>query len=480
MTNDAQQEPTAPWDMTEDEIAILVSGIERSRIVKLVKHSSHLHQHVFRGFRPSRLPWNQVPSRLARDAYGDPGNIDTLTTLWVASNDDLLGEVENIPPDRIREGVAELLARRGVESKLQLLWALRLDDREEVQQALKDGLADEITAETSELLSQVQRNVLVMALEAAQTQVAEQKKKLAEAEATREDNRRLLLHKNEQLEASRDRVTELETDREHLLARVAEQAGDQKRLEAELLAVQQQLAEEQAVSAELRQSIRDLKSTLQAQIESSRQEETQQRLNEALLALEEERKETAGLRLKLGKLEQHLENVHAKRDEEQDRNETLVQQLQRLGHDKEVIIEEKRKLTRGLEGLQSKLDRARRQLRDQAVHETLEVLPLSELDGLWSEERETIRDYLHALMGSLKVENETPSSGVDKWDVWSQWLEREASLVHDVLTTLDDEIHFDSVNSLENAQQLLTLRWYLLEYTRQAMLLALQELAFPV
>ena len=480
MNDNAQQEPVAPWDMTEDEIAILVSGIERSRIVELVKHSSHLRQHVFHGFRPSRLPWGQVPSRLARDAYGDPGNIDTLIALWVASNGDLLNEVKGISPDKIREGVEELLARRGVENKLQLLWALRLDDREEVQQALEDGLADEITAETSELLSQVQRNVLVTALEAAQTQVAELQKKLAEAEDIREDNRRLLLHKNEQLEASRNRVTELETDREYLLARVAEQVGDQKKLEAELLAVQQQLTEEQAVSAELRQSIRDLKATLQAQVESSRQEETQQRLNEALLALEEERKETASLRLKVGKLEQHLENVYSKRDEEQDRNETLVQQLQRLEHDKEVIIEEKRKLTRGLEGLQSKLDRARRQLRDQAVQKTLEVLPLSGLDDLWSEEREAIRDYLYALLGSLKVENETPSSGADKWELWSQWLEREASLVRDVLTTLDGEVYFDSVNSLENAQQLLTLRWYLLEYTRQAMLLALQELAFPV
>jgi len=480
MNDNTQQEPTAPWDMTEDEIVVLVSGIERRRIAELVKHSSHLQQRVFRGFRPSRLPWNRVPTRLARDAYDHPDRVETLIALWIKSNQDLLDEVENIPPDRIREGVAELLARRGVESKLQLLWALRLDDREEVQQALEDGLADEITAETSELLSQVQRSVLVMALEAAQTQVAELQKKLVEAEDICEDNRRLLLHKNEQLGASRGRVTELETDREHLLARVAEQAGDQKKLEAELLAVQQQLTEEQAVSAELRQSIRDLKATLQAQIESSRQEETQQRLNEALLALEEERKETAGLRLKVGKLEQHLENVHAKRDEEQDRNETLAQQLQRLGHDKEVIIEEKRKLTRKLEGLQSELDRARRQLRDQAVHETLEVLPLSGLDDLWSEARETIRDYLHALMGSLKLENETPSSGADKWDLWSQWLEREASLVRDVLTTLDGGIHFDSMNSLENAQQLLTLRWYLLEYTRQAMLLALQELAFPV
>jgi len=479
--NDAtQQEPTALWDMTEDELAVLIFGIERQRIVELVKHSSHLQQQVFRGFRPSRLPWDQVPSRLAHDAYGDPGNIDTLIALWVASNDDLLDEVKGISPDEIREGVAELLARHGVESKLQVLWALRLDDREGVQRALEDGLADEIAAETSGLLSQVQRHVLVTQLEAAQTEVAELQKELMEAEAIREDNRRLLLHKNEQLEASRARVAELETDREHLLARIAKQAGDQKQLETELLAVQQQLTEEQAINAELHQSMRDLKATLQAQIESSRQEETQQRLNEALLTLEEERKQTASLRLQVGRLEQRLESAYAKREEERERNDSLTQQLEKLEHAREVIIEQKRELTRRLEDLQSELDSARRQLRDEAVHEALEILPLSGLEDLWMEEREAVRDYLYALMGSLTAEDETPSSDLDKWELWSQWLEREAALVREVLSGLQKEASSGSVNSLRSAQQLLALRWYLLEYTRQAVLSALQESVFPL
>jgi len=482
MSDDVQQEFTPSQSVTEDEIAALVSGIERPRIVDLVKHASHLQQHIFRGFRPSRLPWDQVPIRLARDAYGDADRLKTLIALWAASNRALLDEVKGIQPDKVREGVAELLARRGVESKLQVIWALRLDDREEIRQALEAGLADEITAETSELLSQAQSNVLIVALENAQAQVAELGERLAEAESARDDSRRLLQRKNEQLEMAQAEIAGLKEERSGFVARADEQAQVQGRLEAELLAIQQQLAEERAANAELRKSVHDLKGTLRAQVESSRREETQQRLNDALLALEAERKESASLRLKLGKLEQQLESAYAKRDQEHERNQDLARQLERLAHAKEVVIEQKRRLNQRLKDLQSDLDGAHRQLQDQAVRGTLDALPLSRLDDRWLEEREAIRGYLHTLISTLKAERETPPPGPDRWALWSQWLEHEASLVRDVLTALDEDEggHSDSVRSLENAQQLLALRWYLLEYTRQAVLLADQEHSFPV
>jgi len=480
MSDDVQQESTPSQNLTEDEIAALVSGIERPQIVELVKHSSHLQQHIFRGFRPSRLPWDQVPARLAHHAYGDSGRLKTLIALWVASNGDLLDEVKAISPDQVREGVAELLARRGIESKLQVLWALRLDNREEVRQALEGGLADEITAETSELLSQVQSNVLIVALENAQAQVAELRDKLTEAESSREDSRRLLQHKNEQLEAAQAKITGLEEEQARLLARLEEQTLTQEKLEVELSATRQQLADVQAANTELRQSVRDLKATLQAQIESSRQEDTQQRLNEALWALEEVRKEAAGLRLKANKLEQQLENAYAGREEEREHNKALTQQLQRLERAKEVVIKEKRGLMQRIEVLQDDLDSTRHQLQDQVADEGLDVLRLSELDDRWLEEREAIRDYLHTLVSSLWAETETQPPETDQWGLWAQWLEREASLLRDVLTTLDSGINLDSVERVEDAQQLLALRWYLLEYTRQAMLSAAQESAFPV
>jgi chromosome segregation ATPase len=480
MSDDEHLEDVVSLDVSEDELVALVSGIDRPRIINLVRNAPYLQQHVFRGFRPSRLPWPQVPTKLARDAWGDPRKFEVLVRLWIESNPDLLNEVGDISPDQVRDGIAELLARRGVENKLQLLWALRLDGREQVQQALEAGLADEIIAETSGLLSQVQSEVLAAALETTRGQVAELKETLAETETSLEDNRRLLQHKNEQLEAAQTRVTELEEEQKRLLARAEEQSREQQRLEAELHDVQQKLADEQAISAELRQSVRDLKATLQLQVESSRQEETQQQLNQALLNLEQGRQEAASLRLKLNRLEQKLDDAYIKRDEERERNEMLARQLDKADRAKEVIIEEKRKLTRKLEDLQRELTSARRQLRDQVVQERLDTLPLSELDERWLEEREAIRNFLHNLMSSLSPEDEALPTSADKWEMWSQWLERETSFVDDVLDALDSDVHLGSLENLEQAQQLLALRWYLLEYTRQVMLSAIQESAFPV
>lgn len=478
MNDGERQQMGIPWDVTEGEVDALVSGIERALVIDLVKHSAHLRERVFRGFRPSR--WSQVPTRLARDAYGHPDRIETLVALWLKSNQDLLDQVGVIAPDEMREGVAQLLVRLGVENKLQVLWALRLDEREEVQQALEAGLADELTAETSELLSRVQRDELVAALEIARTQAAELEGKLAEAESALEDSGRLLQRKNAQLETVHAEMAELEEERDRLRVRLDEQTNVQEVLTAELSTAQQQLAEERKANAELRRSVRDLKSTLQIQIESSQQEEVQEQLNQTLVNLEEERKETADLRLHVGRLEQRLESAYAKREEERERNDALTLELKKLERAKEVIIEQKRELTQRLEDLQGELVTARRQLRDEAVHEALEALPLSGLEGLWMEERETVRDYLYTLMGSLTAEDEVPASDLDKGELWSQWLERETALVRGVLSGLQNEASSDSVNSLRRAQQLLALRWYLLEYTCQALLLALQESAFSV
>jgi hypothetical protein len=455
--SDEQQAEDIIQEISEEDLATLIAGIDHSRIVDLVKHSSHLQQHVFRGFRPTRLPWEQVPGRLARYACDDRGRVDSLISRWVASNKDLLDEVEAISPDNIREGVVNLLARRGIENKLQVLWALRFDEREEVQQALEDGLAEEITAKVSELIFQAQC-----------VQVAEL-----------QDNRRLIRHKNEQIVTLQSRVAELEGDRALLLDRIGEQTSAQEALEAELITLEQQLADEQATSVELRRSVQDLKSTLQVQAASSRQEETQQQLNETLLTLEEERRQTASLRLKLGKLEQQLENAYARRDEERERNDTLAQQVQKLERAKEVLIEEKRVLTQRFEQLQDESERIRRHVRDQALHETLDTVPLPGLEEVWTKEREAVRDYIHALTDSLQPGRDTPLTPVNKWELWSQWLAYEASMVQAILNALSNEVD-SGLDDIKRAQQLLALRWYLLEYTRQAILSAAQEPEFEV
>ena len=147
MITDNEQYLAISLNVTSEELEALVAGIDQARIVDLVKHSSHLKQ-VFRGFRPSRLPWSQVPVRLARDAENNQGRFEALVGMWIDSNNDLLDEIADISTDRLQEDLAELLARYGVENRLQVLWALRFDGREKIQEALESGLTEEIRDET--------------------------------------------------------------------------------------------------------------------------------------------------------------------------------------------------------------------------------------------------------------------------------------------------------------------------------------------
>ena len=79
--SDEQRAEDTIREISEEDLTTLIAGIDHSRIVDLVKHSSHLQQHVFRGFRPTRLPWEQVPGRLARDACDDRGRVDSLIAM---------------------------------------------------------------------------------------------------------------------------------------------------------------------------------------------------------------------------------------------------------------------------------------------------------------------------------------------------------------------------------------------------------------
>ncbi len=476
MIDNRQHIELTSLNVTSEELEALVAGIDRTRIVDLVKHSRYLKQ-MFRGFRPSRLPWSQVPARLARDAENNPGRFEALVGMWIESNNELLDEIVDISTDRLREELAELLARYGVESRLQILWALRFDGREKVQEALEAGLTEEIKDETSRLLSQAEQHTLALALETSRARVSELQSQLSEAESILKEANRLLRRKNEQIELGQAEVERLQEERQRLESQIDEQARGLEAFAVEQSQTQELLADERAKTEELRRSMRDLKETLRVQMASSRQEETQQKLNAALLSLEEERKASAELRLRLGKVEQKLEEAYAKRDLEQARSSDLVQQIERLAYDKDVIIEEKRQLIERVEDLQEQLRRARAHLQDRAVSETLARLPWKELDGRWSEEREEMRDQLRDLVSTVQRLDDAAFVPAGKWESWEKWVEVEMGLLQDILTSLE-QVEEDSLVRLKQAQELLALRWYLLECTRQAILINLQETTF--
>jgi hypothetical protein len=118
-----------------------VRGIGRRAIQDLVKRNEYLQRHVFAGFRPNRLPWSLVPTRLARHAAGNSTAVGALLRLWLAEHDELCKRVtECVSPGTAEEDAAWLLATLGEKQRETLFCALFLDVRPELQEILADGL----------------------------------------------------------------------------------------------------------------------------------------------------------------------------------------------------------------------------------------------------------------------------------------------------------------------------------------------------
>lgn len=393
--------------LSEADIAELVQGIDREHIVRLVKQQEYLQRRVFAGFRPTHLPWRQVPKKLAQDAAGHPDRVDHLFNLWIRSNQDLLDEVSHLSVENLREGVVELLVRRGLEERKQILWALYIDGRPEVEQALEDGLERELVEEASVLISQAEANIL------------------EEEVATLKEQRR----------------------------------SDQQTI----MNLQRQLAEEQERVQELRRSVKDLRSSLQAQSED-------RDLDEALLELEEERQNSARLRLKVESLTHDLRQAYEKRDGVRQKVESLEQEVQRLNHDKRVIIEEKRRLQERMEGLQTQVKNLRVRQSEQASERLMAAIPIEDLESAWQQAREDVRDHIHRVRAVLGTDPQS-TVALDKNALWQDLVGRELSLVGEGLAELDtypETGKLPETVTFRKAQKLLALRWYLLEYTRQA------------
>lgn len=468
-------------DLSEEELAELVRGIDRRHIVRLVKQDKHLQRRVFAGFRPTHLPWDRVPSRLAQDALGDPGKAAYLLDLWIASNQDLLGEVSDVPAEDLREGMINLLVRRGLENRTQILWALRVDERPEVAKALEDGLERELSEEVSVLVRQAESTILTEALESAREHLAEAEAERDAAHAEVGKLQRLAQHRAGEAQDLRDSYEEavagqawLKDEIKTLKAEIKVLKEQRRSDEGVIGDLKRQLADEEERVQELRRSVRDLKSTLQAQSED-------RDLDDALLELEEERQNSARLRLKVEGLTQDLREAYDKRDQVREQVESLEDQVRQLKHDKEVIIEEKRHLHRRVENLRTEVKDLRTQRDEQAYERALAALPVEDLQSLWQGARRDIRDHVHSVVSVLRAD-EQQQTLLSKSSLWSKLMERESSLVEAVLAHLDAYSETGSapdVSTLVTAQELLALRWYLLEYTRQAIEYA-ELTSFPV
>lgn len=452
----------AIWNSEEEEIASLVRGIDRKRIVDLVKRTQYLQRQVFAGFRPDHIPWKWAPTLLARDACGDANKVAILFQLWEDSNKELIGQVAQLHIENLREGVADLLARQGPESRERILWAIRLDDRPKVQQALKQGLAEELRSPTSPLMSYVQTRILAQELESTREELSGIKVQLRTAQEDSSNLRRLTQRKSEQIVELQSRLENVSTRKQELEGIIAELELQAQRSQNTIVDLEQQLEDKLASITELRRSVQDLKSTLRAQAEK-------EQADEILLALEEERREAAGVRLQLQKAEQRQKKLLLQRDELETQIAEAKQNLERMQHDKEVIIEEKRILHDQVQQLREDLEAVQAGRSRQVSDQVLAAIRSEPPEERWQSAQSEIRRYIFDLVAFL--DQEELGTEVDKIALWNKWVEKETNLVYEMLTTLaeySEQKKLPQLSEIESAQQILTLRWYLLEFTRQA------------
>jgi DNA repair exonuclease SbcCD ATPase subunit len=345
---------------SREDLERLVRGIDRDRIVNWVKHSKHLQQQVFSGFRPTHLQWERVPTLLAQDAEGHLDRVYSLLKKWRMSNKALCQRVaEEVDAETIEDDVAKLLSSLGIQERDHLLWAMLLDEREEIQSALTNGLREALTNETSTLMVKAEKHQLAQELKEANQEIADLKSQLGQLEEMQSNQQWLL-----------DEATQADTQLQKAI-----QQRDAAQAEIETL--QNQLTQQQTYNHELKHCIDNLKASLEATI--SNQQET----------------------------------------------------------DKQVKI------------------------------------PTLDCDGAWDK---AVNDLALHLKSALPEQESADNSAQvnQRWGDWQSWQRIEVDLVQPLLDSSASASAGNLVNA-EQAQKLLALRWYLLEWIKLSLLERLRD-----
>ncbi len=444
----------------------LVKVSDRTAIVDLVKHDKHLQQHEFRGFRPDHLPWDRVPSLIARHAQGCGLTQTSLLRSWFTANKDLCLRVkEEVSIIAIEDDVAKLLAHIGPTEKNRdrLLWALILDDREEIKSALAKDLHEALLQESSYLWLKVEIYTL--------------RTKLDESE-------RIIKGLRSERDGLKEQVAQIPKIVSTIqgLQQKIKQMETQHKMDLEKYDNALQTVEE-----ERKKTVKELERARQEKVE------TQNLLNEVQKLLEEEREKRASVEYSKSTLqsirraERERDLAYEKRDEERDRRQELETAMERLKKGKEAVIAQVRKKDRELEQAQGEKQQLEKELSNvqselDAIHRYLNgqdlqiVLPFVKIDQAWDEAVEQVVHRVSLALSEAKA-TQQPVGANERWADWQSWQQMEEKLIRPLLSSLSiwagigdaqDVVH------IENAQRLLLLRWYLLEWYKSLILDLLQ------
>ena len=411
-----------------DNLNLLSQGISQKCIVTMVKRLPALKV-LFKGFRPGHLPWHRVPTTLAQYAHNDHKKTGMLVSHWFHTRENFELHnlvIEKIASPNLRQSIIGILAEVGVERRNALLCALLLDARTEVREAITDEVRNELLDEKSELVSEAQ----------AHWQKLEQER---EIECRLKDSVDRIMEAQSQLDERARQLEELQTRFDEL-----QQSSNQTKKAL----LDTEIAREDAFQQ--KESWKSVAAEAQSNAQDAEADFHRLKLHNA--DLQSQLQDFAKVKARVGELESA-----------------------------QIAIEgQKRHAEHSHRHLEKEHAKTQRLLEDERKHPRHSV-SLALLDDSWRETLTSLASHLRAhLVIEVSPADTTSSEEISQQNQrakdWQEWQTLETSFARHLLEDgFDFEVAFpdileDCLNESGRAQQLLSLRWYLIEGFRRRLL----------
>lgn len=333
-----------------------------------------------------------------------------LAKIWITDHADLLTYMQaNVEPDSLREDLATLFQEHEAKPE-EISLALRFDARESIR-AASEELSSELLNEMSPLRAQYTIQQL------------------------REENETLRSEKSdhaEEVEELQAKISDLESTRKKL-------RGTREELKHKAEHLEQKLADRNDEIQTVRDKLQTARSTVKTRTEErdSAQQEVESLKNDLRLTkqtLESAREETNTARDAVGRVldldaspepDQIASAIQSALDEVRRENDSLREDVERLRAERNQLAP-----------------------------------ALDQIDEAWE-------DALDALSNRVAHELETAQhdASVEPSYDWKEWMTQEQSLITSLLSSMEDASE-DNLSDARELQDLLQLRWYLLEWIK--------------
>ena len=390
-------------DIPENSETLLtfVSDISAHKLKDFRKRTRWTQEDALSGFRPNVVN-DSVRRLLAKLAAHYSDRRKSLVFLWLVDHQQLLERVDNeVSTDSLRNDILTLL---GDYKRYQVAWVLRFSERESIQQALDDGLWEELQNDESPLV--------------AQHSLRELKTKHAQLQGEKSD-----------LEAE---VANLEDDLSKARSTIESQKRDINQLNKSVESLEKEKDTIEAKRDELDEELTSIRDDLKNQKQEKRQARDQ------LSNLQRE------MRSALASITNMLDVPSTPKDEPTATAELVVEHIKELQNTRSD-------LKQAVEDLEEERD----QLAPALPH----------VKRAWKNRLNSFRQEVDKRLGELNdsLDPHTPVKD------WKHWLNQERSLILPLLDEIENPRE-ERLADLRLVQNLLELRWYLLEWIKLGIL----------